>query len=161
MLQKALSKRFLLLAGIFMIPLALIFSQCFTDNNKSADPRGIVYAGSKSCIQCHKEIYTNYLHTAHFQTSRIASAGSIHGSFAPNSNTVSLNDSLKVVMEKQGKAFYQASYQNGKLIDKRPFNLVFGGIKGETYLYWKDKQILQLPISYYNTIHSWGNSPGY
>jgi hypothetical protein len=162
MLHKVLSKRFLLLTGVFLIPLALIFSQCFiNDNPESKDPRGILYAGSASCIKCHKDIYSNYLHTAHFQTSRLAGAGSVHGSFAGDSNTVVLSDSLKVVMEKQGKTFYQSSYRKGKLAEKQPFNLVFGGVKAETYLYWKGKQMLQLPISYYNAIHSWGNSPGY
>jgi hypothetical protein len=161
MLQRVPSKRFLLLAGVFLIPLALIFSQCFTNDTAAKDPRGNLYAGSKSCIKCHKNIYNSYLHTAHYQTSRPASAGSVHGSFAPDSNTVVFNDSLKVVMEKQGKAYYQTSYHKGKVTEKHGFDIVFGGVKAETYLYWKGKQMLQLPISYYNAIHSWGNSPGY
>lgn len=152
----------MLLAGVFIFPLIAIFSQCFNyEDKKPVDARGNMYAGSASCKNCHKEIYSNYLHTAHFETSRLASTGGIHGSFAPDSNTVSFNDSLKVVMEKRGRAFYQVSYQHEKTVEKRPFDIVFGGIKAETYLYWQDKQIKQLPISYYNAIHSWANSPGY
>jgi len=162
MKQPAKRKRLMLLGGIFLIPLMLIFSQCFNNENKApADARGNMYAGSASCVKCHKNIYTNYLHTAHFQTSRLASEASIHGSFNPDSNTVTFNDSLKVVMEKHGKNFYQVSYTKGKVVDKHPFDIAFGGIKAETYLYWKNKQIIQLPISYYNAIHSWANSPGY
>jgi len=154
--------RTVLLAGVFIFPLIAIFSQCFNyEDKKPVDARGNMYAGSASCKSCHKEIYSNYLHTAHFQTSRLASAASIHGSFAPDSNTVTFNDSLKVVMEKDGKAFYQVSYLHNKIIEKRPFNIAFGGIKAETYLYWQDKQVKQLPVSYYNAIHSWANSPGY
>lgn len=162
MKQTAKQKRIMLLGGIFLIPLILIISQCFNrENNKPADARCNMYAGSASCVKCHKDISNNYLHTAHFQTSRMASAASIHGSFAPDSNTVTFNDSLKVVMEKQGKTFYQVSYKNGKPIQKQPFDIAFGGIKAETYLYWNNKQMMQLPISYYNAIHSWANSPGY
>jgi hypothetical protein len=162
MKQPAKQKRLLLLGGIFIVPIMLIFSQCFNnDNKKPADVRGMMYAGSASCIKCHKDIYSNYLHTAHFQTSRTASAASIHGSFAPDSNTVTLNDSIKVVMEKKRKKFYQVSYLNGKVTQQHPFDITFGGIKAETYLYWKNKQVMQLPITYYNAIRSWANSPGY
>jgi hypothetical protein len=161
MRQTAKFKVNMVLAGIFFVTLVLIFSQCFTGNSESKDPRGILYAGSASCVKCHKDIYSNYLHTAHFKTSRSASDGSIHGSFSPDSNTLVFNDSLKAVMEKKGSALYQTSYKNKKVIQKEQFNIAFGGIKAETYLYWKDRQIKQLPVSYYNAIHSWGNSPGY
>ncbi|MBS7566877.1 hypothetical protein KHS38_20900 [Mucilaginibacter sp. Bleaf8] len=161
MRQSAKQKRFLLLAGVFLVPLALIFSQCFTGGSESRDPRGILYAGSSTCVKCHKDIYTSYQHTAHFQTTREASPQSVHGSFSPDSNTLVFNDSMKVVMDKQGKAFYQTSYKNGKVLQKARFDIAFGGVKAETYLYWKGKQIMQLPVSYYNALHSWGNSPGY
>jgi len=163
MKQRGKQKRVFLLGGIFIIPLVFIFSQCFDRHNEEVnDARGILYAGSASCVKCHKDISTNYTHTAHFQTSRLASAASVHGSFMTDSNTVRFNDSLKVVMEKKGKLFYQTSYvKNNKIKERRPFDIAFGGIKAETYLYWHNKQVLQLPVSYYNAIHSWANSPGY
>ena len=161
MRQTAKSKVNIVLAGIFFVTLVLIFSQCFTGGSTSNDPRGGLYAGSASCVKCHKDIYSNYLHTAHFKTTRSASDSSIHGSFASGSNELIFNDSIKAVMEKQGNAFYQTSFKNNKLVQRERFDIAFGGIKAETYLYWKDKQIKQLPVSYYNAIHSWGNSPGY
>jgi hypothetical protein len=158
----AQNKRSVILWVIFIIPVVLIFSQCFDNENKTpVDARGNMYAGSTTCVKCHKDIYSNYLHTAHFNTSRVASATTVHGSFAPDSNTVTFNDSLKVEMEKRGKLLYQTSYKHAKATESHAFDIVFGGIKAETYLYWKDKQMLQLPISYYNAIHSWANSPGY
>lgn len=161
MKQTVKRKREMVLACVFFATLALIFSQCFNGNLERKDPRGVLYAGSTSCVKCHKNIYTNYLHTAHFTTSRSASGNSIHGSFSPDSNTLVFDDSLKAVMKKEGHAFYQTSYKNNKIIQKERFDIAFGGVKAETYLYWKDRQIKQLPISYYNAIHSWGNSPGY
>jgi hypothetical protein len=160
--QKLGVKRWTLLLGIFIMPIALILSQCISNTPaETADARGNVYAGSASCIKCHQSIYSNYLHTAHYQTSRKASAGNVHGSFAEGANALPLNDSVKVVMQKQGNTLYQVKYVNNKPAEKHPFDIAFGGVKAETYLYWQHQQVLQLPISYYNSIHSWGNSPGY
>jgi len=148
--------------GVFVVPIALILSQCISNSPaQNTDARGNVYAGSVSCIKCHKSVYNNYLHTAHYQTSRTASAGNVHGNFTEGGNTLTLSDSVTVVMQKQGKALCQVKYVNNKAVEKHPFDIVFGGVKAETYLYWKNKQVLQLPVSYYNAIHAWGNSPGY
>ena len=148
--------------GVFVVPIALILSQCISNSPaQNTDARGNVYAGSVSCIKCHKSVYNNYLHTAHYQTSRTASAGNVHGNFTEGGNTLTLSDSVTVVMQKQGKALWQVKYVNNKAVEKHPFDIVFGGVKAETYLYWKNKQVLQLPVSYYNAIHAWGNSPGY
>ncbi|QJD95510.1 hypothetical protein HH214_06305 [Mucilaginibacter robiniae] len=153
-------KRYIRLLIVFLVPLTVIFSQCLR-KDQPVDARGELYAGSKACMKCHKDIYSNYLHTAHYQTSRLASAGSIHGSFEPEKNTVVFNAHLKAVMEKRKNGFYQVSYVGGKPTEAHPFNLTIGGIKAETYLYWKDKQVLQLPMSYYVGLKGWGNSPGY
>lgn len=152
--------KYIRLGLIFLIPLTFIFSHCF-DNNKPADPRGDTYAGSASCVKCHKNVAQNYLHTAHFLTSRPASQATIHGSFNPDSNTVVFNDSVKVVMEKHKDGLYQASYTHGKLNEKQRFDITFGSNRGETYLYWKGKEIYELPITYYLNLHQWANSPGY
>ncbi len=150
------------MVGIFIVPIALILSQCISNTpSENIDARGNVYAGSASCMQCHKSVYSNYLHTAHYQTSREASAGNVHGSFTEGANALQLSDSVKVVMQQQGGSLYQVKYVHNKPVEKHPFDIVFGGVKAETYLYWKNKQVLQLPVSYYNVIHAWGNSPGY
>lgn len=145
---------------VFLVPLMFIFSHCF-NNDKPADPRGEAYAGPESCVNCHRKIYQNYLHTAHFLTSRLATQANIRGSFNPDSNTVVFNDSTKVVMEKHKDGFYQASYVGGKLKEKQRFDITFGSKRGETYLYWKGNEIYELPITYYVFLHQWANSPGY
>jgi len=58
------SKRTVLLVLFFFVPLVLIFSQCF-NLEKHEDARGEMYAGSASCVKCHKDIYNTYLQTAH------------------------------------------------------------------------------------------------
>jgi hypothetical protein len=153
-------KRILLLSAVFLIPLVFIFSQCF-NSNKQVDARGKMYAGSASCIKCHKDIYSSYLHTAHFQTSQLSSSKNIHGSFAEGLNVFQFNNEMKVLMEKRKDGFYQVGYRNNEPVEAHRFDITFGAVKGETYLYWKGNQVYQLPMSYFNALHSWTNSPGY
>jgi len=154
------SKRTVLLVLFFLVPLVLIFSQCF-NLEKHEDARGEMYSGSTSCVKCHKDIYNTYLQTAHQHTSRPASILSIHGSFSQNHNSFLFDNGLQVKMEKHGQELYQVAYQNDKVLEKHRFDITFGGVKAETYLYWKGNEPFQLPISYFNALHSWTNSPGY
>ncbi|MDB5140343.1 MAG: hypothetical protein JWR12_2259 [Mucilaginibacter sp.] len=142
-----------------LVPLCALLTQCLNKDKK--DPRDEVYAGSDKCIKCHKNVYDSYIHTAHFQSSRPASVNTIHGSFSAGKNIVELNDHLKVMMEKRNAALYQVAYLNGKEVEAHRFDITFGGVKAETYLYWKGKQLFELPLSYFDTLHKWTNSPGY
>lgn len=64
-------------------------------------------------------------------------------------------------MQRRDTGFYQTAYVNGKPEQTEPFNIVFGGIKGQTYGYWLTNEMFQLPISYISKTHQWVNSPGY
>jgi hypothetical protein len=152
--------RYIRYSIVFLIPLLFIFSQCF-HKSKPADPRGAEYAGAASCLKCHKDMYHNYLHTAHYLTSRPASSATVHGSFNPDSNTVAFNGNIKAVIEKHNDSLYQVSYAGDKLTQKQRFDIVIGSRRAETYLYWKGNQVHQMPISYYVDLHKWANSPSY
>jgi hypothetical protein len=158
-------RNFIRFGIIFLVPLSFIISQCIHETKPAVifnDPRGNAYAGSATCITCHKKVSEDYIHTAHFQTSRLATQASVLGSFAPGSNVVKYNDSISVIMEKHNDGLlYQASYVNGKLREAQPFNIVFGFKRAETFLYWKDSYVYQLPVTYYTQLHEWANSPGY
>lgn len=155
-----MSKKQVLRLAIFFVPLTLIFSQCF-QFKKDADPRGIAYAGAATCVSCHKDIYSSYLHTAHFMSAQPASGQTIQGNFSKGSNEFVFNLHQKVVMNKRDSGFFQSSYIDGKAEQSHRFDIVFGGIKGQTYAYWLTNELFQLPISYDNTTHNWINSPGY
>ena len=142
-----------------LIPVSTLLTQCLSSEKK--DPRDEVYAGSDKCMKCHKDVYTSYLHTAHFSSSRPASESTIHGSFKPGSNSFNLNEHVKVVMEKRKDGLYQTAYKDGKQTEAHRFDVTFGGVKAETYLYWKGKELFELPLSYFDALHNWTNSPGY
>ena len=142
-----------------LIPLSALLTQCW--NKDQLDRRDAIFAGSVKCVQCYKDIYNSYIHTTHYQTSRPASAHSIHGSFAANQNTYVFNADLKVKMEERDGNFFQVAYLNGKEQEAHRFDITFGIKKAETYMYWDGNELFQLPISYFNSLHSWDNSPGY
>jgi hypothetical protein len=154
-------KNRLLKFGIFVILPVFVLVQCFNLKNDEKDPRGKEYAGSATCVSCHKSIYGSYLHTAHFIASAPADSNSIQGSFANGSNELVFNPHIKVVMDKRASGAYQITYQNGKSTQAERFAITFGGVKGQTYAYWFSNELFQLPVSYISGTHQWVNSPGY
>ncbi len=138
------------------------FIGCINNSSTPQDVRGTQYAGASTCISCHKNINDSYVHTAHYNTSRIASATSINGSFTPPANEFAYSASMKVIMEKHGDKFYQTAYVNGIKTESHPFDIAIGsGRKAQTYLYHAGDEIHQLPISYFVPSASWANSPGF
>ena len=135
------------------------------ENSNAAivDKYGHAFAGSATCMSCHKEIYRTHLNTAHYRDSRPASVASIKGHFDSGRNRFVFNPSSAVVMEKRGNDFFQVAYVNGKESASEPIDIVIGsGKKGQTYLYYgSDGELFQLPISYSATDCTWCNSPGY
>ncbi|QQL50473.1 multiheme c-type cytochrome [Mucilaginibacter ginkgonis] len=146
---------------LLLLPLAAVLTQCLPPDKEKPDPRDQVFAGSHKCINCHKDIYNNYVHTAHYMSTAPATAQSINGDFLPGNNTFRFNKQLQVVMEKRDSGFYQAAYFNGKLQQAHRFDIVFGRTKAQTYLSWRGNRLFQLPVSYFNNVHRWTNSPGY
>lgn len=121
-----------------------------------------LFAGSELCKRCHKAIHDSFLTTAHNFTSRPAESNFIKGSFEQGKNRFAYHKFMEVVLEKKNNGFFQTALINGTAFQTESFDVVIGsGRKGQTYLYWKDDQLLQLPVSYYTPTDSWCNSPGY
>jgi hypothetical protein len=154
------SSRSLLYSLIFAVPLVVIFSQCLNSYKSKPDPRADIFAGAATCVKCHKDIYDSYVHTAHFLSTRPAGLKTISGGF-DHDNTFYFNKELRVVMNERGDRFYQTAFFKNKKVADEPFDITFGGVKAETYLYWKGDKVYQLPISYFKALHNWTNSPGF
>ena len=124
--------------------------------------QGLAFSGSASCVTCHKDIYEGHIHTAHYLDSRPASGRYIKGSFDSGKNIFAYSAEKEVLMQRQGGRFFQTAMISGKISETHPFDLVIGsGRKGQTYLYWNNGELFQLPISYYTALDTWCNSPGY
>ena len=120
------------------------------------------YAGSAACASCHKNIYESHLKTAHFLDSRPASKEFIKGSFLPGQNTFVYNNWMDVLVEQKNDSFFQTAFINGFEFQSKPFDIVIGsGNNGQSYLYWDGNKLYQLPLSYFTSLNSWANSPGF
>jgi hypothetical protein len=155
---------------IFLL-IAFVWSSsiiCNSCNDSTNNKPGIIhtngkqFAGSETCKSCHKNIFESHWLTAHSLTSRPGSTATIKGSFEDGKNVFELNPQVKVIMEKNAGGLFQVVYINGKKVVDLPMDIVIGsGTKGQTYLYWYDNKLLQLPISYYTPLNEWCNSPGF
>lgn len=126
---------------------------------ESTDVRGEVYAGSQSCLSCHKNISASWSHTAHFRTSALMK--SLPQQWLTGKEFI-FNDSVKVMAAKTDSGFLQVEYKNGITALAKPFQLAIGsGDKAASFGYWQDGNLLQLPLTYFTAIHGWANSPGF
>ncbi|MFL5739508.1 MAG: multiheme c-type cytochrome [Flavisolibacter sp.] len=123
---------------------------------------GKAFSGSQTCASCHKGIYNKHIHTAHFLTSKPALAQYILGSFDEGRNSYAFNGSVIVSMEKRADGFYQVEYFRGAERKAKKMEIVVGsGTMGQSYLYWQDGKLFQMPITYFTAAHTWSNSPGF
>lgn len=124
---------------------------------------GEEFVGSRTCMECHADIHASHLETAHYNTSALANADNILGSFKSNSNTVETKE-LEMTMQKKGRSFYQHTKikLTNQQLPPEKFDIVIGsGVKGQSYLTWKEDKLFQLQASYYPPADIWINSPGY
>jgi hypothetical protein len=120
------------------------------------------FAGSAACAGCHKDIFESHIKTAHYLDSRPAAKQFIKGSFEDGKNKFVYNKWMEVKLEAKENGFYQTAYVNGIKTQSEPFDIVIGsGRKGQTYLYWDENKLYQLPVSFYTPLNNWCNSPGY
>jgi hypothetical protein len=132
--------------------------QAYTVQNPDYDQ----FAGSITCLKCHKSIYDTHIHTAHYLTFQPASDKNILGSFDRGKNSFAFNAHKKLTAEKRGDGYYQVEYDSGIEKTARRFDFVVGsGTKGQTYLYWDSSRLYQLPLGYFTAADAWANSPGY
>src|ERR1700676_558640 len=125
-------------------------------------PKGKAFAGSETCKNCHRDIFESHLHTSHYLTSGPATPAKVLGSFEDGSNMYYLNNFLKVGMFKTSDTMIQVGYIEDREVLRKPIDIVIGsGRKGQTYLFWQNNRLFQLPVSYYTPLKSWCSSPGY
>ena len=65
-------------------------------------------------------------------------------------------------MEKREDGFYQVEYFRETEKKAHRFDIVIGsGTMGQSYLYWMNNHLFQLPITYFTAANAWSNSPGF
>ena len=155
---------FIILTCITLAPITT--SQ--TSSNATADSTPqppSAYAGDAACAKCHRKESEFYGLTPHARDSAPATAESIVGSFkSPHNVLHTSNPNLVVNMVATSDGFYQSAVNlahpdNGL---KERFDIVIGsGRHGQSYLYWDDDELYELPVSYWTWDHEWVISPGF
>lgn len=152
---------------IFAILLSVFFlTECIdkTETKKEAKRKVTAgdFAGSASCMNCHKKIYDSHVLTPHYNTTRPALEKNIMGNFEQGKNLFNYDSGMAVKMEKRNGGFYQVGYYFGVEKIAQRFDIVVGsGAKGQTYIYRDDNYLVQLPVSYFTAARQWANSPQY
>jgi hypothetical protein len=148
-----------------IVLIVFLLSRCIQRDAEKKGDVGISYknyAGSEACRSCHNDIVDSHLQTFHHQTSAFASPGNVRGNTEPGKNRFYFRPDLYISVERKDDSLFQNAWQQGELKISRPLDFVIGsGKKGQTYLYWHENSLFQLPLTYFTATNEWTNSPGY
>ena len=145
-------------------PSAVSNKQAQVQRNQSED-----YLGDDACRSCHADKVNSFHQTAHYLTSRMPDEETIQGSFTAGNNVLkTANPNLFFRMDERNAdakpIFFQTAVAgSAPHVRERSEQFAFvvgSGGKGQTYLYWADDLLFQLPVSYWKDL-GWVNSPGY
>lgn len=124
-------------------------------------PSGGVFAGAENCVSCHADITRNHQRTPHARTSANATTKTVKGSFESGHNLYRLNDRDRMEMVDTDSGLYQIGYSGDRRQGYSKIDIAVGsGTKGQTFLSWEGRKLMQLPASYYAPDDSWSSSPG-
>ena len=152
-------RRFVLLLFI-LVCLAIVIVQCTQIDE--TDSRGSAYAGSSTCVNCHKAVSDSYVHNAHLGTSKFLPAGMATDSLKLPEGEFVFNENTKVGIEKRNGGLFQVAYINGKEVKAERTDFVFGaGLSAYTFAFWYGNKMMQMPLNYLTKEHQWVNSPGF
>lgn len=124
------------------------------------------FVGAEQCRDCHASYVDSAARTAHFRTCQEADVASIPGSFETGRNILPTgNPGMFFKMSHTDNKFYQSLIvQRGgeNYVHSESIDLVTGSAKyGQTFLYWQNQCLYELPVSHFTDLGEWVNSPGY
>ncbi len=158
---KTHQKILLVTGGLLM--LCILFLKCMGDGPvAAADPRGSAFAGAAACTSCHTDISNHYLHTNHYKTSETFSYHKFRQLIKAETQSVSYSNGQMVRIENNGNDVFQTLYHSDNKQQSERLDISFGsGDKAQTYGYWKENELYQLPLTYRTDTAIWTNSPGF
>ena len=121
--------------------------------------------GDATCLSCHQD-KASYEGTAHRLTSRHPTREAIAGSFVEGANVLrTSNPNLYFRMDSSATGFHQTGIMGtppDTVTQSQRFEYVIGsGRKGQTYVFRNGDRLFELPVSYWTSLGTWVNSPGY
>jgi hypothetical protein len=142
--------------------LTIFFSRCLHGNSLNNDPRGEQYAGAGTCVSCHQHVSNSYAHSNHYKTSSAIDNSCLKKLIASSKDCFYFADSSYIRIEENEYSLFQSYFVDGKEDISGKFDIAFGSAeKAQTYGSWKEKRLYQLPLTYFTTMNTWANSPGF
>jgi hypothetical protein len=117
-----------------------------------------------TCRSCHQRIVDSFTRTAHARTTTQAGAATIKADFSAGHNILRTRaPGVWFRMERRADGFYETGFDSatGASRTERIDLVVGSGKRGQTYLYWRNGLLYELPVSYLTGARQWINSPGY
>ena len=164
MINSIRSKRILIFS---IVMLAILAAAIFVIRQQSSrvvirDTQGRAYAGTEACKSCHLSVYDSFITTPHMLTSAAATKKTVLGSFAGKDKTIIYNEHEKILVTDSADKLWQCAFLDNEQKLAHSFDISIGrGFLGQSYLYWQEKKLFQLPVSYIGPAKQWGNSPGF
>jgi hypothetical protein len=152
---------------LFLAAITPVRSQLPEAPSAAANTSRAQYVGDAACRDCHQAEFQSYLTSPHHLSSRPPDATSIYGKFTPGANILrTSNPYFYFIMNAGEEGYFQkavALFPPAETISHQErIDLVIGsGRKGQTYLYWKNSDLFELPVTYWAETGQWMNSPGY
>ena len=116
------------------------------------------------CQSCHQQTVASFVRTAHFQTSAEATGESVKGHFeGARAHMATRAPGVYFAMSARADGFYQTAVDsNQRRTQTERMDIVVGSARrGQSFLFWKNRVLFQLPVSYVTVGDGWINSPGY
>lgn len=124
------------------------------------------YVGAKACAECHAAVVQSSMETAHAKTSSVVDVDATKMLLGVTPKHVrSAVPELNYRIEEFDKKLWQTVIVNRSgqyFAASRSCDLVLGsGNHGQSFLWWQDEALFQLPISYVASVNDFIGSPGY
>src|SRR3984885_11586563 len=105
------------------------------------------YLGDDACRSCHAPQVDSFHQTAHYLTSALPNQQSILGQFPPGDNILKTsNPNLSFRMDAKDNTFTQTAVAPASERTEKFAFVIGSGEKGQTYLFWDEDQLFQLPV---------------
>jgi cytochrome c554/c'-like protein len=148
---------------LVLLAVAAVATRVIAGRHHAEPVRPASAAGDAVCLSCHQQ-QAAFEQTAHRLTSRLPTRANLMGSFHPGANVLrTANPQLHFRMDSTADGYYQTAVMGrGRDTTTRSERIAYvtGSRKGQSFLYWHDDRLYQLPVSYWAAL-GWANSPAY
>jgi hypothetical protein len=156
----------LLLVGVMALAVGLSMSW-LRDRSAAGWRSTAAFVGDQVCASCHADVFATYRRTAHASTSALATSDAVHGNFGTGTAIFRTgNPELHFRLEARAGELRQTAVRRSspteELTRTERMDIVVGsGRKGQTFFYWDENRLFQLPVSFWAEHGLWVNSPGF